>query len=111
MPPRFACGRRACKYRSFLHLPERDTQNLQPDTSVLCYRSVDMYSFSKSIQKADQTRRYSIQSTPVGWEVREEQDSRVVRQNWYQDWHRVERAQRAIFLTLSSLREQGWREV
>jgi hypothetical protein len=67
--------------------------------------------FAKSIQKADQIRRYIIKSTDIGWEVRQEQDSKVVRQACYQDWHRVERARRAFAIEVSALREQGWREL
>lgn len=70
-----------------------------------------MYSFIKSLKKADHVRRYSIQSTAAGWEVREEQDAEIIRHSYYQDWHRVERARLAMTLTLDSLRAQGWREV
>ncbi len=48
--------------------------------------------FSKSLRYQEQTRRYSIEQTDAGWEVREERDSAVVKQVRYQDWHRVERA-------------------
>jgi hypothetical protein len=34
----------------------------------------------------------------VGWDVREERDSRVVRQITYRDWHRVERVMQAFEL-------------
>jgi len=70
-----------------------------------------MLSFSKSIRKADRVRRYTIQTTPTGWEVRQEQDSEVVREACYQDWHRVERVQRAFDIEMRSLREEGWTEV
>jgi hypothetical protein len=70
-----------------------------------------MYPFLKSLQKADHIRRYSIQPTSTGWEVREEQDSEIVRHSFYQDWHRVERAMQAFSLKLNVLREEGWRDV
>jgi hypothetical protein len=70
-----------------------------------------VYSFAKSLKKADHTRRYSIQFTAAGWEVREEQDTEIVRHTYYQDWHRVERARQAFTMQLDALREQGWREV
>jgi hypothetical protein len=70
-----------------------------------------MYAFAKSIKKADHTRRYTIQPTPVGWEVREEQDSRVVKRACYHDWHRVERARRAFAIEVLNLRSEGWQEV
>lgn len=70
-----------------------------------------MYSFEKRVRKADHTRRYSIQPTSSGWEVREEQDSEVIRQACYTDWHRVERAKRVFALRVSTLQENGWQEV
>ena len=70
-----------------------------------------MYSFAMNLRKADHTRRYSIQTTASGWEVREEQDSQIVRHTYYQDWHRVERALLSFNMKLNVLREDGWREV
>ena len=70
-----------------------------------------MYSFIMSLKKADHIRRYSIETTRDGWEVREEQDSEVVRHSRYQDWHRVERALLSITLKANVLRDEGWREV
>lgn len=67
--------------------------------------------FSKSLRHRDQTRRYSIVPTTDGWDVREEQDSRVIRQAHYTDWHRVERARRAFTIEMQDLRKQGWAEV
>jgi hypothetical protein len=43
-------------------------------------------------------KRVIITRGTVGWDVREEDDSRVVRQTTYQDWHRVERAMHAFEL-------------
>jgi len=42
------------------------------------------------------TERVVVTRGLVGWDVREEQDSRVVRQVTYTDWHRVERAMQAF---------------
>lgn len=44
------------------------------------------------------TKRVIVTRGTVGWDVREEHDSRVVRQTTYQDWHRVERAMQAFEL-------------
>ncbi len=68
-----------------------------------------MYAFIKNLRFQEHTRRYSIAVNDAGWEVREELDSRVVRQAQYQDWHRVERARRTIATELDDLRSQGWR--
>jgi len=70
-----------------------------------------MYAFTKKIQFLEHTRRYSILTTDVGWEVREERDSQLVRQATYQDWHRVERVKRSIASELDDLQTQGWAEV
>jgi hypothetical protein len=70
-----------------------------------------MYSFVKSLKKADHTRRYTIQATESGWEVREEQDAEILRHTYYQDWHRVERARLGFTLQLDVLRNEGWREI
>ena len=70
-----------------------------------------MYAFTKKIQLLEHTRRYSILSTDIGWEVREERDSQLVRHATYQDWHRVERAKRSIANELDDLQTQGWAEV
>lgn len=67
--------------------------------------------FEKNLRYLEQTRRYSIAPTNSGWEVREERGSKVVRQELYRDWHRVERVRRSITLELNELRDKGWREV
>lgn len=69
-----------------------------------------MYAFSKSLRFLDQTLRYSIVPSEAGWEVREERDSKVVRQVQYQDWHRVERARRSIEIKSNELKAHGWAE-
>ena len=66
--------------------------------------------FIKRLRHQEQTRRYSIAATDAGWEVREERDSKVVRNDHYHDWHRVERARRSIAIELNALRENGWRD-
>lgn len=71
----------------------------------------DMYAFSKQLRFLEQTRRYSIVATENGWEVREERDSKVIRQAHYQDWHRVERARRSFTVKLRELKADGWAEV
>jgi hypothetical protein len=65
--------------------------------------------FTRNLRNADHTRRFSIQVTPSGWEVRREEDSRVVRRTELHDWHRVERARRSIALEVTELEAAGWR--
>jgi len=70
-----------------------------------------MRAFEKSLRNANHVRRYSIEATDAGWDIREEQDSRVLWQVCLTDWHRVERARRAFTLEMNDLQRQGWAEV
>jgi hypothetical protein len=67
--------------------------------------------FQRSLSYDGHTRRFQISAAGAsGWEVREEQDSHVVRARVYDDWHRVERA-RTIFQTeITTLERAGWVE-
>lgn len=65
--------------------------------------------FSTSLRNREHTRRYSIAPTDSGWEVREEQDSRLIRRVEYRDWHRVERARRSMTAEMRELEAAGWR--
>lgn len=70
-----------------------------------------MYAFNRTLQRLDHTMHYSIVTTDEGWELREERDSRLVRQAHFQDWHRVERATRVIAIQVDDLRTKGWADV
>jgi len=66
--------------------------------------------FARALTHAGHTRTFTITETGGrGWEVREEQDSRLVRQVRYTDWHRVERALTVMALEVEALERQGWR--
>jgi hypothetical protein len=66
--------------------------------------------FAKELTQAGHTRRFTVsEAGGVGWEIREEQDSKIVRRVHYTDWHRVERALSAITRRVSELEEAGWR--
>lgn len=67
--------------------------------------------FTKELRQAGHVRRFTISQSEVGdgWEVREEQDSQLVRQAQYRDWHRVERARMRIDEQVSDLEDRGWR--
>jgi hypothetical protein len=67
--------------------------------------------YTRCLQKAAHVRRFSITSTNgSGWEIRDEQDSHVIRFVRYRDWHRVERARMAFALEAALLEESGWEE-
>ena len=65
--------------------------------------------FTKELRQAGHIRRFTISAAAgEGWEVREEQDSRIIRQSHYRDWHRVERARMLIDEQVSDLENRGW---
>jgi hypothetical protein len=67
--------------------------------------------FAKELKQAGHTKRFTISNAGAeGWEVREEQDSHIVKQVFYQDWHRVERAAQMMTMRVSELEENGWQE-
>ncbi len=69
--------------------------------------------FHRMLRKASTVRRFTI--TPLrqspGWDVRGEQDSRVLRSHVYYDWHRVERASLSFSLEIQALLDRGWVEM
>lgn len=67
--------------------------------------------YVRMFRKADQTLRFTITTLDgSGWEIREEQDSRLVRRVRYSDWHRVERARLAFSRQAVDLEQSGWVE-
>jgi hypothetical protein len=68
--------------------------------------------YARILRNAAHVRRFTISSTESsGWEVRDEQDSRLLRSRLYHDWHRVERAKEAFAVEAAGLRDAGWREL
>lgn len=68
------------------------------------------YAYAKHLHNDAHERRFLITIAAEGWEVVEEADRQVVRQVSYSDWHRVERAKRALLLQVDTLKAQGWVE-
>ena len=68
--------------------------------------------YARTFRKAEQERRFSIvDAGSAGWEVKDEQDSLVVRRIVYDDWHRVERARMAFTHEGEKLKDAGWSEL
>jgi len=66
--------------------------------------------YTKELKHGDQVRRFSIrEAASEGWEVREEADSRLVKQTHIRDWHRLERARMRIDEQVTDLESRGWR--
>ena len=67
--------------------------------------------YVRILRNAAHVRQFTIRiSTPSGWEVRDEQDSRILRSRLYSDWHRVERAKLTFAFEAIRLRDAGWIE-
>lgn len=65
--------------------------------------------FAKELSHDGHIKRFLVlPAGERGWEVRVEQDSRVVRRVCYTDWHRVERALTLFSLQVSELAREGW---
>ena len=65
--------------------------------------------FSRQLTHAGHTRCFVITSLQSeGWEVRVEEDSRVLRRSRYTDWHRVERAIASLEREVEALTAGGW---
>jgi hypothetical protein len=65
--------------------------------------------FAKELHQAGHTRKFSITDRGnAGWEVRDVQDDRVLKEICYTDWHRVERALIRFDREIDELRRQGW---
>ena len=54
------------------------------------------------------TRRCTVTRVLRGWDVKEEENSHVVRRVHCTDWHRVERAQNMFNLQIDELESSGW---
>ena len=70
-----------------------------------------MHAFTKRLKFQGHERRFTIQPTGGGWEVREEEDHQVVKRTWMHDWHRVENAMMRFALESTQLQRAGWVEV
>jgi hypothetical protein len=80
-----------------------------PAAPQLMNRKVKGQMFSKELRFAGHVKRFLISGMGRdGWEVRQEQDERVVKQVRYTDWHRVERALGMFNLEIGELQDQGW---
>jgi hypothetical protein len=65
--------------------------------------------YARILRRAAHIRRFTITTTSSsGWEVRDEEDSRIISSRLYDDWHRVERARLTFAAAEASLRGAGW---
>jgi len=67
--------------------------------------------YARVLHNAAHIRRFTITTTSSsGWEVRDEEDSQIIKSRRYHDWHRVERARLTFAAAAASLRDEGWVE-
>ncbi len=67
--------------------------------------------YAHILRRAAHVRRFTITTTSSsGWEVRDEEDSHVIKSRRYDDWHRVERAKLTFAVEAVGLRDAGWVE-
>ena len=67
--------------------------------------------YARVFKKVGEIRRFSITHAGVaGWEVKEEEGSRVIWRRRYDDWHRVERARMSFATHAMELAASGWKE-
>jgi hypothetical protein len=67
--------------------------------------------FTKELHQQGHTRKFSVSDRRrdgSGWEIRCEEDNRVLKQAVYTDWHRVERALSVFNLQIGELEDRGW---
>ena len=69
-----------------------------------------MQMFEKKLTHSGHTTKFSVSEGGDGWEVRVEEDSRLIRRACYTDWHRVERAVSRMRTQADELEQSGWRE-
>ena len=69
-----------------------------------------MQMFEKKFTHRGHTTKFSVSEGGDGWEVRVEEDSRLIRRACYTDWHRVERAVSKMRTEADELEQSGWRE-
>ena len=68
--------------------------------------------FSKRLRSQEHIKEFVVADADErGWEVREEEDNRVVKSTRMHDWHRVENAMMRFALEATQLQRAGWVEV
>lgn len=69
---------------------------------------------NKTLVRGDRVRSFHIErseaSGAIGWAISEESDEQVLRRQYQQDWHRVERALERFNGEIAELRRQGWQD-
>ena len=84
-------GNRAKARRGVYTLFTSATSLTEVQTGFSHFSEGSAYMFVKELHQAGHVRKFSVKKLgESGWEVRDVQDERVLRQVCYNDWHRVE---------------------
>jgi hypothetical protein len=68
-------------------------------------------SFNRLLTNHGHVHRFVVVRTEhEGWEVREEEDSAILRRALREDWHRVERDIQLFEIRALGLKREGWTE-
>ena len=68
--------------------------------------------FSKRLQSHERIKTFVVdEADERGWEVREEENHRVIRRTQMEDWHHVENAIMRFALEATQLQRAGWVEI
>jgi hypothetical protein len=68
--------------------------------------------FTKRLRSHNHVKAFVVDRVGErGWEMREEDDHRVVKRTLTRDWHRVENAMMRFALQVTQLERAGWIEV
>jgi hypothetical protein len=65
-------------------------------------------SLNHCLVNQEHVHRFVVTADVGGWEVREEEDSTVVRRMHREDWHRVERDVQLFEIRAITLKREGW---
>jgi hypothetical protein len=67
--------------------------------------------FSLNLTDGSHHRHFAVERAPnLGWRIRDESDTEVVRDATFDDWHRVELAIRGFTAEAAMLVRHGWHE-
>ena len=68
--------------------------------------------FMKRLFNSGHTLEFKIEdANDLGWEVREEEDDRIVKRAWLHDWRRVEQTMTLFSVRAGRLEQAGWVEI
>ena len=68
--------------------------------------------FSKRLQSHERIKTFVVdEADERGWEVREEENHRVIKRTQMHDWHHVENAIMRFALEATQLQRAGWVEI